>query len=102
MIEDLDPVAELRQACLDAGSERRWADFHGINPSYVNGVLRGKAKPGAAILTALGLERVITYRRVPKPQAVQDLEARFPERVKRVREYFEAKYPERVKREAAR
>jgi hypothetical protein len=82
MSEDLDLVAELRQACLNAGSERRWADFQGISPSYVNGVLRGRHKPGVAILAPLGLERVVIYRRVPKPQAVQDLEARFPERVK--------------------
>jgi len=83
MIENVDPVEELRQACADAGSMARWADFHGITESYPCRVLRGEIGPGPAILDALGLERVVTYRRVPKPQAVQDLEARFPERVKR-------------------
>lgn len=47
----------------------RQADFAkvaGISPQYVNDVLAGRRDPGKAILDALGIEKVVTYRRKSK------------------------------------
>lgn len=40
-----------------------FAQVHGLSASYVNEVISGARKPGEKILSALGLEKVITYRR---------------------------------------
>lgn len=42
-----------------------WAKSKGLVPSYVSDVLNGRRDPSPAILDALGLERVVTYRRKP-------------------------------------
>lgn len=63
MTED-DVRRLLGDAVREAGSAKAWADQNNVSAVYVGDVLnRGKA-PGEAILKALGLERVVTYRRV--------------------------------------
>lgn len=52
----------LNVACN--GNQRTWAIEHGVSPQYVNDTVRGRREPGAAILKALGLERVTVYRQV--------------------------------------
>jgi hypothetical protein len=47
---------------VEKQGQSAFADAHGINRSYVSNVLAGRALPGPAILDALGLERVVTYR----------------------------------------
>ena len=65
----LDQVrALLRRECDKAGNQAAWAKAHGVSPAYVSDVLVGRREPGDAILRALGLERVVTYRRT-KPNA---------------------------------
>jgi hypothetical protein len=53
--------ALLRAATQRAGSQKAWADEHGVSGAYVNDVLRGRRDPGDAILKALGLKRMVTY-----------------------------------------
>lgn len=47
-----------------AGSAAVWARSKGLAPGYVSDVIHGRKEPGKKILDALGLERVITYRRM--------------------------------------
>lgn len=54
----------LRKACGKAGGQRTWAAAVSISPPHVNDVLHGRREPGPAICRALGVERVVTYRRV--------------------------------------
>lgn len=44
-------------------SQVAWAKAHGVSPAYVSDVLAGRREPGKLVLDALGLERVVTYRR---------------------------------------
>lgn len=54
---------KLRRACEEAGSQWAWCEQHGVRPSNVNALLRGRvAEPYPQILAALGLERVTVYR----------------------------------------
>lgn len=44
-------------------SQADWSRKHGVSAAYVSDVLAGRRDPGKMILDALGLERVVTYRR---------------------------------------
>lgn len=46
-----------------AGTALAFANKHGIAPSYVSETLRGRKEPAKKVLDALGLERVVSYRR---------------------------------------
>lgn len=61
-----DVQRKLRRACSYAGSQKRVAEIAGVSPQYISDVLNGKREPGQAILTYLGLERVISYREVER------------------------------------
>ena len=62
----LDQVrALLRWECEKAGSQKLWADVHGVSPAYVSDVIQGRREPGAMLLDALELELVKMYRRKP-------------------------------------
>ena len=65
-MENIDPIAELRNAVAWAGSQKQWADDHGISYAYVNDVLLGRREPGEKMLDALGLVKVVTYQRKPE------------------------------------
>lgn len=58
-----DVVRILRRACEDLGGQKRWAEAAELSPQYVNDVLAGRKAPGELMCLALGLERVVTYRR---------------------------------------
>lgn len=60
---NVDPLLELRRACTAAGSQRRWAQAHGLSPQYVTEVLRGRREPGPALCDALSLQRIISYQK---------------------------------------
>lgn len=45
-----------------AGSQRAFAQQHGISTQYVNDVLRGRREMGQKILDALGIDRIVSYR----------------------------------------
>lgn len=53
----------LREACDEAGSQKAWAESHGLSGSYVTDVLQGRRDPGQSILEALGYERLVGYRK---------------------------------------
>jgi hypothetical protein len=59
-----DVLKTLRRACETAGSQREWARRNGTSGQYVHDVLNGRRDPGVGILKPLGLERVVTYRKV--------------------------------------
>ncbi len=55
-------VTKLRRRCNTPSTQTAVADDLGISVSYLNDVLKGRREPGAKLLTALGLERHVTYR----------------------------------------
>lgn len=60
-----DTVREtLAKACAKAGCAADWAKANEISAAYVSDVLNGRKEPGEKILRALGLERIIDYRKV--------------------------------------
>lgn len=52
----------LREECERLGSQKAFAELHGLSTAYINDVMRGRRDFGPAILAALGIERVVTYR----------------------------------------
>lgn len=62
-LDATDVVSLLQDACSKAGSQTAWARLHKIIPSSVSATLAGRLDPGPAILAALNLERVVTYRK---------------------------------------
>lgn len=57
-----EQVRELLRAKVN-GNQSAWAKSLGISQSYVADVLRGRQPPGDKIIAALGIERVVTYRK---------------------------------------
>jgi hypothetical protein len=49
----------LRDKVTEAGTAVEWARGANVSPAYVGDVLKGSKEPGRAILSALGLERVM-------------------------------------------
>lgn len=59
---DCSKVADrLRRAV--GNSPREWAEAHGMSEQQVRDVLRGKRSPGHKVAAALGLEKVVVWRR---------------------------------------
>lgn len=54
----------LRDKIAEAGTAKDWAHTAGVSSPYVSDVINGNREPGESILTALGLERVVTYRSI--------------------------------------
>jgi DNA-binding transcriptional regulator YdaS (Cro superfamily) len=61
MDED-DVVGLLLNRIEKSGSQKAWADMHGVSAPYVSAVITGRAPPAGKILRALGVERVTMYR----------------------------------------
>lgn len=57
-----DDVREKLRKAVD-GNASAWARPLGISQAYVSDVLAGRREPGDKILQALGLEKVVTYRK---------------------------------------
>lgn len=62
-IDHVDVCRLLTEACAAAGGQKKWADAHGISSPYVSNVLNSRCEPGRAMLEALGIVRVIMYRK---------------------------------------
>ena len=60
----------LRKRCAAAGSMTTWAGENGVSIAYVSDILAGRREPGESVLTALGLERVISYRKKDSTDAL--------------------------------
>ena len=54
---------ELQRRRKRAGSWRKLANEIGTDHAYLYRVSKGEKQPGDTLLEALGLERVVTYRR---------------------------------------
>ena len=61
-----NPILELKKRVAGSTQVAVAAEL-GVSTQYVCDVLRGTRQPGPKILTALGLERHVTYRRVQPP-----------------------------------
>lgn len=57
----VDALAALEEAIHTAGSAAAWAAAAGISPAYVSDVRLSRRAPGAAVLRALGLQRIVSY-----------------------------------------
>lgn len=64
-----DQALALIRKQIGDGSQLDFARKHGLSPSFVSDVLTGRRDPSKAILDAVGLERVVTYRRKEKADA---------------------------------
>ncbi len=51
----------LRDECVKAGGQAKWAKANGLSAAYVNDVLHGRRDPGDSICAPLGLRRQVTY-----------------------------------------
>jgi hypothetical protein len=61
---NLDALLKLlNRQVKDAGSQGAWAERNGVPPSLVSAVLRRERAPSTSILEALGLEKVVIYKR---------------------------------------
>lgn len=58
-----EAIEYLRNACQKAGGQRQFAELHGFSTGYISDVLAGKRALADRILIALGIERVVTYRK---------------------------------------
>ena len=55
-------VTMLRAKCGDNAAA--WARANKVSPAYISDVLRGRREPGASILKALKLRRILSYETV--------------------------------------
>jgi DNA-binding transcriptional regulator YdaS (Cro superfamily) len=58
-------VRRLLARCAKS-SQKAFALQLGISPSYLSDVIAGRREPGPAVLSALGVERIVRYRPLPK------------------------------------
>lgn len=63
IVDPNEVLSVLRSAIQDEGSQLNFARKHNISPPYISDALKGRRDPGEKILTALGLERVVNYRK---------------------------------------
>ncbi len=59
---EINPIADLREMLRDA-TQKQVAENLGVSQQYLCDLLQERRKPGDKILAALGLEKVVTYRR---------------------------------------
>lgn len=62
MLNEQELIAKLRDVVTRTGSQKDYAQQHGLSEQYLSDVLRGRREPGQKILDALGVERVVGYR----------------------------------------
>jgi hypothetical protein len=61
-----DELIAYIQSIIDEryqGFQVGFAQHHGVSAAYINDVLRGRREPGLKILDAIGVEKVVTYRK---------------------------------------
>lgn len=61
-MQDVNPITHLRTA-LDGRTLQYIAKEVGCSPQHIHAVLKGKKRPGPAVLDYLGLQKYIVYRR---------------------------------------
>jgi DNA-binding transcriptional regulator YdaS (Cro superfamily) len=65
----VNPAAELDKAIKRLGSQTAVAKLAGVSIAYINDIKQGRRDIGgaASVLDALGIEKVVTYKRKAKP-----------------------------------
>lgn len=61
--EDNVDFLHFLKSSIGPVTQTAWAKANGVSPAYVSDILAGRREPGKLVLDALGLERVVTYRR---------------------------------------
>ncbi len=56
-----DVIDRLRAAVQAAGSQKAYAELHGISEQYVSNALLRRCAPGPRMLEAIGVERRVYY-----------------------------------------
>ena len=56
-------IEHIRQLLAEAGTQKELAANLGVSAAYLGDVLLGRKEPGRKMLTALGVERVVIYRK---------------------------------------
>lgn len=67
LLMNKDELIAYIQSVIDTeygGSQAAFAQDKEMSAAYVNDVLRNRREPGQKILDAVGVERVVTYRRI--------------------------------------
>lgn len=64
----------LNKLVDEAGTQKALAEKLGINQAYLSDILAGRREPADKILTALKMERVVTYRFVDAAHSGQPVE----------------------------
>jgi hypothetical protein len=62
-----DKLIAYIQSIIDkqyGGLQAGFAQDNDMSAAYVNDVLRGRREPGQKILNAVGVEKVVTYRKI--------------------------------------
>lgn len=67
-----DVLQKLLDETVRAGGQGTWAKQFGLSPQYVSDVLNGRRDPGAGILIALGLQKIVTYAPLPRKKPPHD------------------------------
>ena len=70
-LDSMEVCRRLSAACKEAGGQKDWAEMHGVSPAYVSSVLHARIEPGQAILSALGLAKIVRYVEKPKNVSAQ-------------------------------
>ena len=65
MTED-DVHQLITSLCDTAGSQAAWAKQHKMSPAYVSDVINRRRGLSKRMLKTLGIERIITYRKIEK------------------------------------
>ncbi len=68
-LNEFEVLALLRGRLAAAGSQRALADELGVSLSYVHDALTARRSLGPALLSALGLKREVTYRKIKSVEA---------------------------------
>lgn len=63
----IDPLIELDKAIKRLGSQTAVAKMADVSLAYINDIKQGRREPGKSVLDALGIEKVVTYKRKAKP-----------------------------------
>ena len=58
-----DQVVDRLRGILNRASVRSLASDLGVSPSYIQKVCAGELRPGAKLLRAMGLRRIVLYER---------------------------------------
>lgn len=72
-LDYIEVCSRLSVACKNAGSQKAFAEKHGLSAAYVCDVMNARREPGKSILDALGLTRVIRYKITPLKREVSNV-----------------------------